>query len=353
MAHNIVIKNKNDAFLYNIDNNIEYVEINNINELDLNKSYSNNKNKKTVYCGNCGKKGHIYKKCHFPVMSLGVICLKLNNININSIIKNNYKVNNICDPNIIEKYLDKNLKFLMIRRKHSLGYMEFIRGKYKLDDIDYLLNIVSLMSEEEINNIKTCNFDELWNKLWNIDKPNRNHRTEYENSLQKFNELRKGVIIKFQKKIKFRLDIYNIFDNIKSEWKEPEWGFPKGRRNLRESDLDCAIREFNEETDIKEDQHELINMNPITEKFIGTNGVRYQHTYYLSQINCDIELKINSNNLDQVSEVGDMKWFSYKEARQRIRNYNIEKKIKLDNIYYFIKLLLLNSNYNDNYFMDK
>jgi 8-oxo-dGTP pyrophosphatase MutT (NUDIX family) len=29
---------------------------------------------------------------------------------------------------------------------------------------------------------------------------------------------------------------------------EPEWGFPKGRRNYNEKDIDCALREFSEET---------------------------------------------------------------------------------------------------------
>ena len=22
---------------------------------------------RNIYCGNCGKKGHIYKKCHYPI----------------------------------------------------------------------------------------------------------------------------------------------------------------------------------------------------------------------------------------------------------------------------------------------
>ena len=30
--------------------------------------------------------------------------------------------------------------------------------------------------------------------------------------------------------------------------KNPEWGFPKGRRNLKERDRECAVREFSEET---------------------------------------------------------------------------------------------------------
>jgi 8-oxo-dGTP pyrophosphatase MutT (NUDIX family) len=31
-------------------------------------------------------------------------------------------------------------------------------------------------------------------------------------------------------------------------WEEPEWGFPKGRRDTQESDWVCALREFKEET---------------------------------------------------------------------------------------------------------
>ena len=350
MMHNMVTSN-NDAFLHNIDNNIDYVEVNNVNDLEKSENSGYNKNKKVIYCGNCGKKGHIYKKCHFPVMSLGLICLKLKNIDINNLIKNNYNINKPCDIKNIESFLEKNLKFLLIRRKHSLGYMEFIRGKYNLDDIDYLLNIVSLMSEKEIKDIKTCEFDYLWNNLWNIKKPNKNHKSEYDSSFKKFTELRNGVTVKFQKKIKFNLNINDILNNIKSVWKEPEWGFPKGRRNLRETDLDCAIREFNEETNLNCKNYDLLNMNPITEKFIGTNGVRYQHTYYLSQINSDINPIIDELNIDQVSEVGDMGWFTYRESKKLIRNYNIDKKIKLDNLYYFIKLLLTHSDYDDDFFL--
>ena len=39
--------------------------------------------------------------------------------------------------------------------------------------------------------------------------------------------------------------------NKNSNWIEPEWEVPKGRRNLNESDIDCALREFTEETGYK------------------------------------------------------------------------------------------------------
>jgi 8-oxo-dGTP pyrophosphatase MutT (NUDIX family) len=34
---------------------------------------------------------------------------------------------------------------------------------------------------------------------------------------------------------------------------EPEWSFPKGRRKIKENDLDCAVREFCEETQLTKD----------------------------------------------------------------------------------------------------
>ena len=239
---------------------------------------------------------------------------------------------------------------MLIRRKHSLGYVEFIRGKYEFDDIEYLFNIISLMSTEEINNIKTHAFEKLWNELWCITKPNKSHKDEYEESFRKFNKLKYGVFIKFKKKIKFKLTIYDILDNNKISWHEPEWEFPKGRRNLKESDLDCAIREFNEETNFKNKDYELIDLNPTVEKFIGTNGVRYQHTYYIAQSTSEIKPTINCKNYNQTCEIGNMGWFSYKDAKNIIRDYNIKKKFKIDNIYYLIKLLLLDSNYEEKLF---
>ena len=70
----------------------------------------NNYHKKIV-CGNCGIQGHIYKYCKEPIISLGIILFRIN----------------------------KNIpEFLMIQRKNSVNYIEFIRGKYNLKDIDSL-----------------------------------------------------------------------------------------------------------------------------------------------------------------------------------------------------------------------
>ena len=56
----------------------------------------------------------------------------------------------------------------MINRKDSLCYIDFIRGKYKLNNIEYIKKLISRMSNDEINNIKNKTFQDLWINLWNI-----------------------------------------------------------------------------------------------------------------------------------------------------------------------------------------
>ena len=44
------------------------------------------------------------------------------------------------------------------------------------------------------------------------------------------------------------ITIDTLIQNSKYNFVNPEWGFPKGRKNIKESNIECALREFNEET---------------------------------------------------------------------------------------------------------
>ena len=168
--------------------------------------------KKDSYCINCGKSGHISKKCLCPIISIGIICfkLKIDNIDLNSIIglskkiQNNYLFNSdeiITLKNIMNKLklinnnnYDKNIEYLLIRRKNSLNYVEFIRGKYDINNFDYLIKTFNLITIPEKEMIKNKSFQYLWKDLWgsntNIDN------LEYKESLEKFTLLKNGFILK-------------------------------------------------------------------------------------------------------------------------------------------------------------
>ena len=297
---------------------------------------------KILSCLNCGQVGHILKKCIEPITSHGIICFNLNkDLKItNDIIKkyfynkyidvNEFNYININNINLISLFYDK-IKLIMIRRKDSLNYIGFIRGKYNVTNIMQLSKILSLMTKNENIKIKTMNFDKLWKELWHDSSYNNKYKNEYNISKFKFNEL---------KKKKF----YNLLDdNNLSKYEESEWGFPKGRRDLNETDIECATREFNEETNLTLNNNDIIileNLNPVEELYKGTNDKYYRHIYYIASVNNEIELTINTVSQDH--EISDIRWMTITEALSKIRSYD-ESKIKLINQIYFFIINLINS----------
>jgi len=233
-------------------------------------------NLKTI-CNNCGNTGHLFYNCKKPITSFGIVCYRINE--------------------------QKEIEYLLIQRKDSLGYVDFLRGKYNENNNFQLKNIINEMTETEKENILKCSYSELWDKLWN--KTNEKYDIKNE---EKFNYI--------------KLNKSHFFDTT-IKWFEPEWGFPKGRRNYKERDIDCAIREFEEETGYSKNNLIFIkNLNPFEEIFTGSNLKSYKHKYFLTYIPY-VKSLIDDNY--QKSEIGNMKWFTHSSCLEKIRFYNIEK----------------------------
>ena len=237
------------------------------------------------YCNNCGKSGHLYHNCKYPIISIGIITFR--------------NVNN-------------KIEYLMIKRKDSLGYVEFMRGKYPVNNNMYIQNIFNEMTLSEKENIKKKKFDELWNNLWG-EFNGIQYRSEEKTSQDKYNYLVEKELLE------------KYISNSDTDWIDAEWGFPKGRRNYQEKDIACAIREFEEETGYEKNQIQMINnILPYEEIFTGSNLKSYKHKYFLAYFN-DFEIKNENLNDYQKSEVSEIKWVSYEECLKLIRPYNLEK----------------------------
>ena len=113
-------------------------------------------------CNNCGKHGHSFHQCKLPITSYGII---------------------------VFKKTSEGLKYLMIRRRNSFGYIDFIRGKYDLDDFEYIYNTILMMTVKEQNDLLTHTFEELWSDLWACPIQSIHHNQEFlDSTLSKFNE---------------------------------------------------------------------------------------------------------------------------------------------------------------------
>jgi len=290
-------------------------------------------------CLNCGKQGHHIKSCDNPILSYGIICSNIGSLVNNKQIKNyfynkfldieEFNYNNLNNLTLIPHFYDK-IKILMVRRKNTLNYIEFIRGKYDINNIEQLTKIFNLMTRDENLKIISSSFIQLWNELWKNTANNKIYQKEFNLSKLKFEELKKN-------------NFYNLLEESKlSQYNEPEWGFPKGRRNSNEKNLNCAIREFIEETNINSNYfHILERLNYVTEEYIGTNLVNYRHIYYLASTNNEIELDINKNQLEEIS---DIKWFTIPEAINKIRPYYKKRIHLIHQIYFFLINLVIDMN---------
>lgn len=263
--------------------------------------------KKTNFCNNCGKIGHLFHQCKIPITSIGLITIRKN--------------------------IDK-IEILLICRKDSLSFVDFMRGKYNLEDLEYIKNIFNKMTKKEKDLIKTNDFEYLWQYLWGYNSVNQ-YKNEEKLSKLKFNKLKNGYYI--NNKI---VALNNIIENCNNEFIDPEWGFPKGRRNYQERDIMCGLREFEEETGYLKSKIMIINnLMPLEEIFTSFNFKSYKHKYFIGYIN-DLS---EPSKLYQDYEISKIKWVDINEAVNYIRNYNIEKKniiIQLNNLLKNYKLLI-------------
>lgn len=264
---------------------------------------------KKDYCNNCGNYGHSYSNCRHPILSYGII---LYNINDNG-----------------------DSKIIMVERKDSLSYIEFMRGKYKsIYDTEYIQLLFSRFSEKELKFITEKDFDTLWEELWiHTETINPRIKREYKKSKNDFNRLKKGYI-----RNDIEINIEYLVNNIKKPYILNEWEIPKGRRKMYENNRECAIREFYEETNVSHENYKLYkNIIPIVEEYTGINRVRYKHVYYIGYIKDICDLKIDEKNKDQYTEIKTIKWCNEEECLQNIREYDLHKRNVIVNFFEYLR----------------
>jgi 8-oxo-dGTP pyrophosphatase MutT (NUDIX family) len=353
-------------------------------------------NNAPIFCNNCGKYGHMSYQCNTPITSIGIIAFR------NSPYKDSHK---------------PKREYLLIRRKDTLGYIDFIRGKYSVYNKQYILNMFKQMSNEERQRILKYAKEEntqdygfkLWQQLWTNEplsitpfsqyQAYSSHKTENKyfkateekTSKDKFTILANG---RGMGKGRHPFHLQTLVDECKQfpewSWDEPEWGFPKGRRDTEESDWVCALREFKEETGQPPDQQQrfssdssnvpilnpppgllhpsrvqttepptptpkyslrpqipnvsveipipeqkikpIANLFPFEENFMGSNYKPYKHKYYLMQMDYD-----DSDITFRSTEVSKVAWKTYEECMEIFRFYNVEKKQMLSKIHFMLE----------------
>lgn len=304
----------------NIDDN-EFLYLN--NEHSYNQKVVPVKSKyRNIYCVNCGEKGHVVKDCFGPITSFGIIAFKMVKNRQDEIYDKNIRLQEILNNVTIKKDdMYPKTKFLMIQRKDTMGFTDFVRGKYPDDKAgieDVLPIFLNEMTQQEKSNLLTKDFNEIWKSLW-VNHDSKCFKNEYDYAYKKFQ----------------KLNIPELIRKSDSSFSFQEFGFPKGRRNMKETNIACAEREFFEETGYDKNCYDFIkNYSTIHEEFTGTNNVRYRHIYYLVKMKDDVPPpRIDYKNKIQTGEVQNIGWLEYDECMAVIRPYDIAKKNVIKKVY--------------------
>ncbi len=244
-------------------------------------------------CLNCDTYGHSFQYCIKPIKSFGIIAYRQRH---------------------------HSIEYLLIKRKDTIGYTDFMRGRY--NSVENLIAIIEEMTNKERKDLETYDFDTLWDRLW-YNHSRGIYVNEKTNARNKFNKINIKKILK------------KIPD---SRFDEPEYGFPKGRKNLNEKYEECARREFEEETGIRSENYEIDqSIDPITETFVGSDGQKYSHIYYVAKVNPYLNIKNTEKSEIFLEEIGELTFCSYKQAYKLIRSYDTQKKYILTKVNKILK----------------
>jgi len=234
-----------------------------------------------------------------PITSYGIILFSISTDLPNNIDTGIEKKKCADLENVDKKYL----LFLVYQRRDSYEYMDLIKGAYATEN--KFKELVSCLCTEEKQRLLDYTFRQLWDDLW-VSHTSRTYHQGYETARKKFERYKNHIKTA---PISSKMAV------------EPPWGFPKGRKfyNKRENNIECALREFAEETGLSTSSVEILDTKPFVETYKGDNDKSYRTEYFVAK--CDVALKIQKIQTPQCirditvsEEASEVKWVSVPEA---------------------------------------
>jgi 8-oxo-dGTP pyrophosphatase MutT (NUDIX family) len=213
-----------------------------------------------------------------------------------------------------------NIRFLTARRRDSISYIEFLKNRINETDMK---KYISLMSFEEkkkcVDTFKLQKPELIWDDLW------VNHEGK------KYLEDKKRCCEAFMVNMK---KYHDLFEDKNLGQPENEWGFPKGRKNRYENEIECAFREFSEETNMKTFSLKIIRNQIYDDLYFGSDSKLYRTIYFVAHCPKMIEIKTKklcSTFRDECvsDETDKLSWDIFDDAKTKL---NIEKVKILESI---------------------
>lgn len=249
----------------------------------------------------------------------------------------NFIKRKICSFGIIAyTVINNEIKYLITQRRDSIAYIEFIKDNISDEEIPKYINLMSLEEKHRILGFLN-NFEAIWKDLW-INHRSRLFIHEYEKCKASF--------------IRNTRKYFELFKDDNIGKKENDWGFPKGRKHMSESEIECAKREFTEETCVPLELLTINDTNQYTENYVGSDNKNYTtilYVGYLKEYEKIEEIMKKNNNIADIKNLKALKDIRCDETKKKLLHQpcTSEEIAQIKFVNYIDACKLLNENKKD------
>lgn len=194
---------------------------------------------------------------------------------------------------------------VLVRGRYSYEFAEFVHGRYSRKNSRAVSALFDAMSVNERLDIYSLDFAQMWYRIWLTSE-----RRELYN--KKFAKFQASWLRDDSGEYLRRL--------VQGSRPSPADGgirleFPKGKRQSNlEPDLNCAIRETEEEAGISKCDYQILPGIKRRASHVHM-GVRYVNVYYVAVARRELTVGVDFRDLDQVSEVSEVRWMDIEQIR--------------------------------------
>lgn len=215
---------------------------------------------------------------------------------------------------------NRQIEILLVRKRITYAFNQFVHGRYNAKSTTEMKKLFNNMTIDEKLDILSLKFMQLWYRVWLNCPPNDaffTAKSKFDSTWAIDNGYRLKKLIASSVSV------------------ERMWEIPKGKKKrITEPDLNCAVREFHEETGIGLGSYHLYPYAKRNMSYVDA-GCKYTNNYYIAFAPPGRETKIDFGNPDQIAELSGIQWMSIDLIRANDPSGKLEKFIKP--IFSFIK----------------
>lgn len=206
----------------------------------------------------------------------------------------------VCYRSVLAGKQQRN-EILVVKKRITYSFSVFANGLYEPGDKEHLMRLFNSMTVDEKILILTRDFGAIWRHVWMVCEPTR----AFIQCRRKFED---AFMVDGGERLKRMIWATTSSGQLR-------WEIPKGRKTFpEEMDLQCAVREFGEETGISKENYSIYPSLKRKELYADA-GKLYETIYFGAVARANARPIISARNWDQLSEICDIRWVTLEELK--------------------------------------